>query len=400
MLEGKTVILGVTGSIAAYKAVDIASQLSRTGAKVDVVMTEKATRFVSPLSFRAITGRTVTADMFDASSELNVTHIALARAADVVAIAPATANVIAKLAAGIADDVLCCTVLATNAPVVIAPAMDVNMYENPVTQENVSRLKKRGFVFVGPKFGKLVSGVEGLGRFANTGEIIGVISQVLGRGGSFADRHIVVTAGGTQEFIDPVRIITNRSSGKMGYALAEAARDRGAKVTLITGPTLLARPVGVEAIDVCTAEEMLQAVRSAISGTDVLVMAAAVADYRPRTKAKGKIKKEGAGLTLELERTPDILSEIKGDFIRVGFAAESENLVENATRKLRRKNLDLIVANDVTAKGSGFGTDSNQVTIIGKDGKAESLPLLPKREVADKVLDKVAKLLTERYKER
>ena len=400
MLEGKTVILGVTGSIAAYKAVDIASQLSRAGAKVDVVMTEKATRFVSPLSFRAITGRTVTTDMFDASSELNVTHITLARAADVVAIAPATANVIAKLATGIADDVLCCMVLATNAPVVIAPAMDANMYENPVTQENVSRLKKRGFVFVGPKFGKLVSGVEGLGRFANTGEIIGVISQVLGRGGSFADRHIVVTAGGTQEFIDPVRIITNRSSGKMGYALAEAARDRGAKITLITGPTLLTRPVGVEAIDVCTAEEMLQAVRSAIFGADVLIMAAAVADYRPRTKAKEKIKKEGAGLTLELERTPDILSEVKGDFIRVGFAAESENLVENATQKLRRKNLDLIVANDVTAKGSGFGVDSNQVTIIGKDGKAESLPLLHKKEVADRVLDKVAKLLTERHKER
>jgi len=400
MLEGKTVILGVTGSIAAYKAVDIASQLSRAGAKVDVVMTEKATRFVSPLSFRAITGRTVATDMFDASSELNVAHIALARAADVVAIAPATANVIAKLATGIADDVLCCTVLATNAPVVIAPAMDVNMYENPVTQENVSRLKKRGFVFVGPKFGKLVSGVEGLGRFANTVEIIGVISQVLGREGSFADRHIVVTAGATQEFIDPVRIITNRSSGKMGYALAEAARDRGAKVTLITGPTLLTRPVGVEAIDVCTAEEMLQAVRSAISGADALVMVAAVADYRPKTKAKEKIKKEDAGLTLELERTPDILSEVKGNFIRVGFAAESENLVENATQKLRRKNLDLIVANDVTAKGSGFGVDSNRVTIIGKDGKAESLPLLPKKEVADKVLDKVAKLLTERYKER
>jgi phosphopantothenoylcysteine decarboxylase/phosphopantothenate--cysteine ligase len=400
MLEGKTVVLGVTGSIAAYKAVDIASQLSRAGVKVDVVMTEKATRFVSPLSFRAITGRTVTTDMFDASSELSVTHIALARAADVVAIAPATANVIAKLATGIADDVLCCTVLATNAPVVIAPAMDATMYENPVTQENVSRLKKRGFIFVGPKFGKLVSGVEGLGRFANTGEIIGVISQVLGRGGSFADRHIVVTAGGTQEFIDPVRIITNRSSGKMGYALAEAARDRGAKVTLITGPTLLTRPVGVEAIDVCTAEEMLQAVRSAISGADVLVMAAAVADYRPRSKAKGKIKKEGAGLTLELERTPDILGEVKGNFIRVGFAAESENLVENATRKLRGKKLDLIVANDVTAKGSGFGVDSNRVTIIGKDGKAKKLPLLPKRQVAEKVLDKVAKLLTERYKER
>jgi len=400
MLEGKTVVLGVTGSIAAYKAVDIASQLNRVGVKVDVVMTEEASKFVSPLSFRAITGRTVATDMFDASSELNVTHIALARAADVVAIAPATANVIAKLATGIADDVLCCTVLATNAPVVIAPAMDANMYENPVTQENVSKLKKRGFVFVGPKFGKLVSGVEGLGRFADTGEIIGVISQVLGRGGSFADRHIVVTAGGTQEFIDPVRIITNRSSGKMGYALADAARDRGAKVTLITGPTLLTRPAGVKVIDVCTAEEMLQAVKQAVSRADALIMAAAVADYRPKSTAKEKIKKKDAGLTLELERTPDILSEIKGNFVRVGFAAESENLVENATQKLRQKSLDLIVANDVTAKNSGFGTDSNRVTIIGKDGKVESLPLLPKRQVADKVLDKVAKLLTEGNKER
>jgi len=400
MLERKTVVLGVTGSIAAYKAVDIASQLNRAGVKVDVVMTEEASKFVSPLSFRAITGRTVATDMFDASSELNVTHIALARAADVVAIAPATANVIAKLATGIADDVLCCTVLATNAPVVIAPAMDANMYENPVTQENVSKLKKRGFVFVGPKFGKLVSGVEGLGRFADTGEIIGVISQVLGRGGSFADRHIVVTAGGTQEFIDPVRIITNRSSGKMGYALADAARDRGAKVTLITGPTLLTRPAGVKVIDVCTAEEMLQAVKQAVSRADALIMAAAVADYRPKSTAKEKIKKKDAGLTLELERTPDILSEIKGNFVRVGFAAESENLVENATQKLRQKSLDLIVANDVTAKNSGFGTDSNRVTIIGKDGKVESLPLLPKRQVADKVLDKVAKLLTEGNKER
>jgi len=400
MLEGKTVVLGVTGSIAAYKAVDIASQLNRAGVEVNVVMTKEATKFVSPLSFRAITGRTVATDMFDASSELNVTHIALASAADVVAIAPATANIIAKLAAGLADDVLSSTVLATKAPVVIAPAMDAHMYENPVTQENVSRLKKRGFIFIGPKFGKLLSGVEGLGRFANTGEIIGVISQVLGRGGSFANRHIVVTAGGTQEFIDPVRIITNRSSGKMGYALAEAARDRGAKVTLITGPTLLTRPVGVEVIDVCTAEEMLQAVKRAISGADALIMAAAVADYRPRTKAKEKIKKEGAGLTLELERTPDILSVVKGNFVRVGFAAESENLVENATQKLRQKSLDLIVANDVTAKDSGFGTDSNQVTIIGKDAKAEKLPLLPKRQVADKVLDKVAKLLTEGNKER
>jgi phosphopantothenoylcysteine decarboxylase/phosphopantothenate--cysteine ligase len=400
MLEGKIIVLGVTGSIAVYKAVDIANKLSRAGAKVDVVMTEEATKFVAPLSFRALTSRAVVTDMFDASSEFNITHISLAGAANVVVIAPATANIIAKLAAGIADDVLSCVVLATRAPVVIAPAMDANMYENTVTQENVSKLKKRGFIFVGPRFGKLASGKEGLGRFANTEEIIGVISQVLGKKGDLANRHAVVTAGSTQEFIDPVRIITNRSSGKMGYALAEAARDRGAKVTLITGPTLLTRPVGVEVIDVCTAEEMFQAVEKAVSRADVLIMAAAVADYRPRSTAREKIKKGDTGLTLELKRTTDILTEVKGNFLRVGFAAESENLVENATQKLRQKKLDLIVANDITAKDSGFGTDTNRVTIIDKAGKVKKLPLLPKREVAEKVLDKVAKLLAERDKER
>jgi len=398
MLEGKTIVLGVTGSIAAYKAVDIANQLSRAGVKVDVVMTKAATKFVAPLSFRALTGRAAVIDMFDASSEFNITHISLAGAANVVVIAPATANIIAKLAAGIADDVLSCTVLATKAPVVIAPAMDVNMYENPVTQENVSKLKERGFIFVGPRFGKLASGKEGLGRLANTEEIIGVISQVLGRGGSFADRHAVVTAGSTQEFIDPVRIITNRSSGKMGYALAEAARDRGAEVTLITGPTLLTKPVGVEVIDVCTAEEMFQAVKNAVPRADVLIMAAAVADYRPKSTAKEKIKKKGIGLTLELERTPDILKEVEGNFIRVGFAAESENMVENATQKLQQKKLDLIVANDITAKDSGFGSDNNRVTIIDREGKVDSLPLLPKREVADKILDKVVSLLAKKSK--
>ncbi len=396
MLEGKIIVLGVTGSIAAYKAVDIANKLSRAGVKVDVVMTEEATKFVAPLSFRALTGKAVVTNMFDAYSEFNITHISLAGAANVVVIAPATANIIAKLAAGIADDVLSCMVLATKAPVVIAPAMDANMYENTVTQENVSKLKERGFIFVGPRFGKLASGKEGLGRFANTEEIIGVISQVLGKKGDLANRHAVVTAGSTQEFIDPVRIITNRSSGKMGYALAEAARDRGAEVTLITGPTLLTRPVGVEVIDVCTAEEMFQAVKNAVPRADVLIMASAVADYRPLSTAREKIKKGGAGLTLELEPTTDILSEVKGDFIRVGFAAESSNLVENATQKLQQKKLNLIVANDITAKNSGFGADTNRVTIIDKDGKVKKLPLLPKREVAEKVLDKVVTLLAKK----
>ena len=396
MLSNKTIVLGVTGSIAAYKAVDIASQLTQAGARVNVIMTKEATEFITPLTFRAITGRPIVTDMFDVASEFNVAHIALARAADVVVIAPATANIIAKLATGIADDMLCCTVLATRAPVVIAPAMNDNMYANPATQENLSKLKERGSIIVGPILGRLASGKEGQGRFANTEEIAGVISQVLGREEDLANKHIVVTAGGTQEPIDPVRCITNRSSGKMGYALAKAARDRGAKVTLISAPTSLAKPIGMEMLAINTAQEMYQAVENMISQADALIMAAAVADYRPLSMAKGKIKKGEAGLTLELELTPDILGSVRGNFIKVGFAAESSNLVENAKQKLKQKGLSLIVANDITVADSGFGSDNNRVTIIDKEGKVDSLPLLPKREVADKILDTVAKLLSRR----
>jgi len=389
MLRGKRIVLGVTGSIAAYKAVDVAHQLKLAGAEVDVVMTEEAEWFISPLSFQALTKRAVVTEMFELTSEFSVEHVSLAEAADVVVIAPATANIIAKIAAGIADDILSCTVLATTAPVVIAPAMELHMYENPVTQENISRLKGRGFIFVGPEFGRLASGKVGLGRFAATGEIIGVILGVLGRGGDLAGRKVVVTAGGTREPIDPVRYITNRSSGKMGYALAEAARNRGAEVTLITAPTSLARPAGVEVVDVGTAAEMLRAVKKAVRGADALVMAAAVADYRPRSPSGRKIKKSGAGLSLELELTPDILSEVRGKFVRVGFAAESEKLVANAKKKLKQKSLDLIVANDITTPDSGFGVDTNRVTIVDKAGKVDSLPLLSKREVAERVLDRV-----------
>jgi len=390
MLKGKTIILGVTGSIAAYKAVYIASQLTQAGAKVDVIMTKAATEFVTPFTFRAITGRPVTTKMFDLDIEFNVEHVSLAEAANVIVVAPATADIIAKLAAGIADDLLCCTVLASKAPVIVAPAMDTNMYQNPVTQDNLSKLKARNFIIVGPASGRLASGKEGLGRLADATDIIGTICQVLGKNGDLADKHIVVTAGGTQEPIDPIRCITNRSSGKMGYALAEAARDRGAKVTLITAPTSLTRPAGMEMLNVGTAQEMYQAVTDVIPQADALIMAAAVADYRPLDVARDKIKKEGNRLTLELERTPDILASIKGEFIRVGFAAESSNLVENAKLKLQQKKLDLIVANDI----SSFGADNNRVTIIAREGKIDSLPLLSKREVADRVLDKVAKLLS------
>ncbi len=394
MISNKTIILGITGSIAAYKATEIASQLTQAGVEVNVIMTKEAIEFISPVTFRAITGKPVVTEMFDLASEFSIEHISLAKAADIVIIAPATANIIAKLAAGIADGMLCCTVLATKAPVLIAPAMETNMYNNPATQDNLSKLKARNFVIIAPATGRLASGKEGLGRLADINDIIGSIRQVLGRGGDLADKDIVVTAGGTQEPIDPVRYISNRSSGKMGYALAEAARDRGAKVTLITAPTSLPEPVGINVVKVNTAQEMRQAVENAAPQADVLIMAAAVADYRPTKAAKDKIKKVEAGLTLEMECTPDILGSIKGNFIKVGFAAESSNLVENAREKLKQKRLDFIVANDITASDSGFGTDTNQVTIIDHEGKIDDLPLLPKREVADKVLDRVVEFLS------
>jgi len=395
MFSNKTIVLGVTGSIAAYKAAEIASRLTQAGAKVHVIMTQEAVQFISPVTFRAITGRPVVTEMFDLASEFSIEHVSLANSADVVIIAPTTANVIAKLAAGIADDMLCCTVLATRAPVLIAPAMETNMYTNPVTQGNLSKLKARGFVVVGPATGWLASGRQGLGRLADVEDIIRVIQRVLRTGEDLIGRHVVVTAGGTREPIDPVRYISNRSSGKMGFALAEAGRDRGADVTLITAPTSLPEPAGIRVIRVCTAEEMRQAVQNEAPRADVLIMSAAVADYRPIRTAKGKIKKGKAGLTLELERTSDILGSVKGNLIKVGFAAESGELIKNAEKKLKQKRLDFIVANDITARDSGFGTDTNRVTIIDRKGKVDRLPLLTKREVAERILDKVIVLLPE-----
>jgi phosphopantothenoylcysteine decarboxylase/phosphopantothenate--cysteine ligase len=396
-LKGKTVVLGVTGSIAAYKAAELASQLTQVGARVEVIMTEAATEFIAPLTFRNITGRPVVTKMFELASEYSVEHVALAEAADVVVVAPATADIIARIAVGIADDMLCCTVLATKAPVIVAPAMHAAMYENQVTQDNLDKLKARGFIIVGPDYGRLASGGIGLGRLVDVSEILGTVCQVLGRSSDLTGRRIVVTAGGTQEPVDPVRCLTNRSSGKMGYALAEAARDRGAHVVLVSAPGALPKPVGIDVVNVGTAQEMYEAVKKAVPKADALIMAAAVADYRPSKFSKGKIKRERASsLTLELERTPDILSEVKGKFLRVGFAAESENLVANAKGKLDKKRLDLIVANDITAKGSGIGADNNQVVIIDRKDKVEKLPLLPKREVADKILDKVIQFLGKR----
>ncbi len=395
MLTGKTVVLGVTGGIAAYKAADLASKLVQSGAKVEVVMTESATEFVSPLTFRGLTGRRVTIDMFEMPDEWHINHVALGEAADVVVVAPATANIIAKIACGIADDMLSCTVLATKAPVVIAPAMNVNMWENQGTQENVAKLKARGFFIVGPGYGRLATGLIGWGRLIENEVILGTIAQVLGRNGDLAGKTIVITAGGTQEPIDPVRVITNRSSGKMGYAIAEAARNRGADVKLITTPTVsLPDPVGAEVTRVETAQQMKNAVTKATKDADALIMAAAVADYMPKVSSKQKIKKEQAGsLSIELVRTPDIISEVTGNFIKVGFAAESQDLIDNARKKLIGKKLDLIVANDITRTDSGFGTDTNKVIILGPGKKIDDLPLMTKKEVADKLLDRVIEVM-------
>ncbi|MBN1643643.1 MAG: bifunctional phosphopantothenoylcysteine decarboxylase/phosphopantothenate--cysteine ligase CoaBC [Dehalococcoidales bacterium] len=393
MLKNKTVVLGITGGIAAYKAVDIASKLTQAGANVRVVMTKSALEFITPLTFESITGNTVVTDMFQPNAEHRINHVALSEVADVIVIAPATANIIAKLACGIADDMLTCTVLATRAPVIVSPSMHTNMYENSITQENIAKLKKRGFKMIEPQAGRLASGGYGVGRLPDTETIIGAIRQTLGKNGDLKGKKVVVTAGGTQEAIDPVRYLGNRSSGKMGYAVAEAARDRGAEVTLITAPTALVAPAGIELIKVQSAKEMKNAVAKASAKADALIMAAAVADYTPKAAAKQKIKKGAGGLTLDLVKTPDIISEVKGKFLKIGFAAETENLLANAKKKLTGKGMDMIVANDVSAEGSGFGTDTNKVTILLKNGRQESLPLMSKREVAEKILDKMGKMM-------
>lgn len=395
MIANKTIILGITGGIAAYKSAELASKLTQAGATVKVIMTGAATEFITPLTLRSLTNQPVVTDMFDPASEFSIEHVALAEAADLVVIAPATANTIAKLAAGLADNSLTCTVLATEAPVILIPAMNVNMFQNPVTRENLSKLKARGFTVIDPEYGRLASGRMGMGRFPEMDKITAAIEQALGNKDDLKGKNLVVTAGGTREAIDPVRYIGNRSSGKMGYALAEAARDRGAAVTLVTAPASLPEPKGMKVTRITSAADMKKAVTKATIKAHALIMAAAVADFQPKQAAKVKIKKESkSGLTLELVKTPDTLAEVKGDFIRVGFAAESEDLIKNAFKKLTGKRLDLIVANDITSPGSGFDVDTNKVTLIDRNGKTEDLPLMSKREVADKILDRVVKLLT------
>ena len=395
LLKNKHIALGVTGSIACYKSVDLASKLTQAGALVDVLMTTEATKFISPLTFRSITHRPVIVDIFAPESELSINHVAIAERASVVMIAPATANTIAKLAQGLADDAITTTILATRAPIIIAPAMDSNMYENSATQQNVATLLERGFVFAGPAKGRLASGLTGLGRMLETPDLLGCIKRVLSPEGDLVNRKIVVSAGGTQEPIDPVRVIANHSTGKMGYALAEAARDRGAEVSLVTTPTALDDPFGINVIKVRTALEMRSVLLHQCADADALIMAAAVADWRPSETSSHKLKK-GASDTwsIDLVKNPDILAEIAGEgLIKVGFAAESEDLLANAQSKLVSKGLHLIAANDITASDSGFGTDTNRVTLIDRDGQTTELPLLMKYEVSHEILDRVAQVL-------
>lgn len=387
------IVLGITGSIAAYKAADIASRLIKAGYEVDVVMTDAAREFISPMTLQAITQRPVVTEMFTLHSEMAVEHVALAQKASVLLIAPASANTIAKIAHGMADNMLTCTALATRAPIVIAPAMNTGMYENPATRENLRALKSRGAVIVEPGEGRLACGTAGKGRLADPEDIIDTVKAVLGRQGDLAGRRILVTAGGTQEPIDPVRHITNRSSGKMGYAIAIAARDRGAAVDLITAPSELRIPKGINVTRVRTAKQMLEAVEASVSACDALVMAAAVSDYRVAAPSEHKIKKSGNTLTLTLVKNPDILASVNGTFVKVGFAAESQDLLANAASKLKAKGLDLIVANDITATGSGFEVETNQVTLLYPSGEAEQLPLMNKADLAHVILDRVANLL-------
>jgi phosphopantothenoylcysteine decarboxylase/phosphopantothenate--cysteine ligase len=398
VLRNKHIVLGITGGIAAYKTAEVASRLVKAGATVDVVMTEAATEFVAPLTFQALTHRPVVTEMFTLLGETEIGHVSLAQRADLLIIAPATANTIAKLAAGLADNMLTATALGTQAPMLLAPAMETRMWENPLTRGNIARLQEaRDVTMVGPGVGRLASGGVGPGRMAEPAEIVDWARIILGRGGGLAGQRVVVTTGGTQEPIDPVRFVGNHSSGKMGYALALVARDRGAKVTLVSAPMALPAPIGVQLVGVQTAQEMCQAVLAALPESDALIMAAAVADYRPAEAVAHKIKKGEGGLELKLVRTTDILVEVatqRAELGRprvvVGFAAETQDLVANAQAKLEAKRLDLMVANDAR---QAMGADVNQVTLLDASGGVEELPLLPKDEVAERVMDRVVELL-------
>lgn len=409
ILEGKRIVLGVTGSIAAYKVVDLASKLTQLDAQIDVIMTRAAQQFVTPLTFQAVTGRPVYTDLWQTDNSgglpTHIAHVGLGEGADLLAVIPATADIIAKLAHGFADDLLTVTALAAHCPVLVAPAMDGNMYEHPATQTNLAMLRERSVVIVEPDEGRFASGLVGKGRLPETLALIGAIRSALGRDGRLAGKKVVVTAGGTREALDPVRFLTNRSSGRQGYALAQAALDEGADVTLISATRHLPSPYGAEMISVDSAEQMYRAVIANIASADVLIMAAAVADFRPHTTADHKIKKtdDSSALVLTLEQTTDILVAVKErrrdsrwPRVVVGFAAESDDLIGNAKVKLERKGVDMLVANDIKAKDAGFESPNNRVTILDATGAQETLELTSKIRVSEHIIHRVAQLLENR----
>jgi phosphopantothenoylcysteine decarboxylase/phosphopantothenate--cysteine ligase len=402
LLSGKRIVLGVTGSIAAYKAADLASKLTQAGAQVDAILTSAAEKFITPLTFQSVTGRRAYIEDDLWGNEAHVLHVGLGHAADLLVIAPCTANTLAQLAHGRADSLLTVTALASSCPLIVAPAMDGGMWDHAATQENLDTLKRRGADIIEPGVGHLASGLTGRGRLPETSELIGHIRLVLGRKGPLAGKKVVVTAGGTQEPLDPVRVLTNRSSGKQGYALAQAALDAGAQVTLITTPTSVRSPIGAQVVKVETAKQLLEAVLKESDGSDALIMAAAVADFRPKTKAEDKIKKENGIPQIELEATQDILKTVaasgagrngKRPRVVAGFAAESRDLLQNATLKLQSKNLDLIAANDISAEDAGFAVETNRITLLFADGNRESLSLMSKTEAAEIIVSRIATLL-------
>lgn len=395
MLNGKRIILGVTGGIAIYKAVDLVSKLRKKGAEVRVVMTEHAAKFVSPLLFSEISGHKCSVSMWDGRDEFNVEHIALANWGNLLLVAPATANILAKMACGIADDLLSTVLLAANSPIIVCPAMNTGMFENAATQENLKTLTGRGITVMEPASGELACGTSGAGRLPEVPEIIACLEHFLAqREGDMRGLKVMVTAAGTREPIDPVRYVGNRSSGKMGYSIARQALLRGADVTLITGPSALTPPPFAKVVCVETTKQMLDACLAVYSDTDIVIKAAAVADFKPRSVADQKIKKVHPedGMTIVMDQNPDILKTLgsmkKQQFL-VGFAAETQNLLENAANKVRKKNLDMIVANDVSLKGAGFNTDTNIVKFLYPDGTVEALEILSKDEVASILLDRV-----------
>jgi phosphopantothenoylcysteine decarboxylase/phosphopantothenate--cysteine ligase len=400
ILQDKRILLGVTGSIAAYKAADLASRLTQAGALVDVLLTAAGEKFISALTFQSVTGRPAFADQDLWGGQAHVLHVGLGGTADLLVIAPCTAETLAKLAHGNADNLLTVTALAARCPLVIAPAMDGGMFAHPATQANLSIVKGRGVTIAGPASGHLASGLEGPGRMLEPAEIVGHIRLALGARGRLAGRKVVVTAGGTREPLDPVRVLANHSSGKQGYALAQAALDCGAQVVLIEASTALPAPVGAQLVEVQTVQQMLEAVLAESAGVDALIMAAAPADFRPRHVAADKLKRRDGVPAVELEAAPDILKAVADQLtgkrrprLVVGFAAESRDLLANAADKLKSKKLDLIAANDISLPDAGFGSDTNRVTLLFRDGRQEALPIMRKSEVAELVIEKLAQLL-------